>query len=116
MNRILRTAALVSLVGIAAHAQAELPTGTPSQPGPLAGAYAPATVDAPLVQDAKNFAQSRIPSLTLVEVNVAYTQAVSGTNIKFVTTGVEDGQQVTWKFVVYKNLDGLMSLSMAEKL
>jgi hypothetical protein len=51
-----------------------------------------------------------------VDVNVAYTQVVSGTNVKFVTTGVEDGQQVTWKFVVYKHLDGQMSLSLAEKL
>jgi hypothetical protein len=73
-------------------------------------------VDAPLVQDAKNFAQSRMPSLTLVEVNVACTQIVHGTNIKLVTTGVEDGQQVSWKFVVYKKLDGQMSLSLAEKL
>ena len=116
MNRILRTAALVSLVAIATHAQAVIPTGTPSQAGILVGAYAPTGVDAPLVQDAKNFAQSRMPSLTLVEVNVAYTQVVSGTNVKLVTTGVEDGQQVTWKFVVYKNLDGQMSLTLAEKL
>jgi len=116
MNRIFRTAALVSLVGFASHAQAVIPGGTPSQPGAIVGAFAPAPVDAPLVQDAKNFAQSRIPSLTLVDVNVAYTQVVDGTNIKLVTTGVEDGQQVTWKFVVYKQLDGQMSLSLAEKL
>jgi hypothetical protein len=69
-----------------------------------------------MVQDAKNFAQSRITALTLMVVNVAYTQIVDGTNIKVVATGVEDGQQVTWKFVVYKKLDGQISLSMAEKL
>ncbi len=116
MNRILRTAALVTLAGFASHAQAVIPGGTPAQSGVLVGAYAPAPVDSPLVQDAKNFAQSRIPSLTLVEVNVAYTQVVSGLNIKLIATGVEDSQQVTWKFVVYKRLDGLMSLSLAEKL
>ena len=116
MNRIFLTATLVSLVGFAGRAQTIIPGGTLSQSQVVVGAYAPAPVDAPLVQDAKHFAQSRIPSLTLVDVNVAYTQVVSGTNVKFVTTGVEDGQQVTWKFVVYKNLDGQMSLSLAEKL
>ena len=116
MNRIIRTAALVSLMGFAAHAQAVVPGANPSQPEVVVGAYAPATVDAPLVQDAKNFAQSRIPTVTLVEVNVAYTQVVSGWNVKFVATGVEDGLQATWKFVVYKNLDGQMFLSLAEKL
>ena len=116
MNRIFLTATLVSLVGITGRAQAIIPGGTPSQFQVVVGAYAPAPVDAPLVQDAKHFAQSRIPSLTLVDVNVAYTQVVNGTNVKFVTTGVEDGQQVTWKFVVYRNLDGQMFLSLAEKL
>jgi hypothetical protein len=116
MNRIFRTATLVALVGFAAHAQAFIPGATPSQSGIILGAYASAPVDAPLVQDAKNFVQSHIPSLTLVAVNVAYTQIVDGTNIKLVTTGVEDGQQVTWKFVVYKTLDGQMSLSLAERL
>lgn len=116
MNRIIRTAALVSLMGFATHAQAVISGGTPSQSDIIVGAFVPAASDAPLVQDAKNFAQSRFPSLTLVDVNVAYTQVVHGTNIKLVTTGVEDGQQVTWKFVVYKKLDGQMSLSLAEKL
>ncbi len=69
-----------------------------------------------MVQDAKNFAQSRIPSLTLTDVNVAYTQVVKGLNIKLVATGLEDGRQATWKFVVYKDLDGLMDLTLAEKL
>jgi hypothetical protein len=114
MNRNLCTAALVFLMGFSA--QAAGPTDNPAQSGILLGAFAPAPVDAPLVQDAKNFAQSRIPSVTLVEVNVAYTQVVSGMNIKFIATGVEEGQQVTWKFIVYKKLDGQMSLSLAERL
>ena len=62
MNRIFRTAALVSLAGFAAHAQAVIPGGTPSQSDAIVGAFTSTPVDAPLVQDAKNFAQSRIPS------------------------------------------------------
>jgi len=62
MNRIFHTTALVSLVGFAAHAQAVIPRGTPSQSDAIVGAFTSAPVDAPLVQDAKNFAQSRIPS------------------------------------------------------
>ena len=116
MYRIFRSVALVSLVGFATHAQVVTPVGTPLQSDVILGAFVPCPVDAPLVQDAKNFAQSRISSLTLVDVNVAYTQIVAGTNIKLVTTGVEDGQQVTWMFIIYKKLDGQMSLSLAEKL
>jgi len=116
MNRTFRMATLIALAGFASHAQAVIPDGTPSQPGVIAGGFTPAPADAPLVQDAKNFAQSRMPSLTLVDVNVAYTQVVNGTNIKLVATGVEDGRQVTWKFVVYQKLDGEMSLSLAERL
>jgi hypothetical protein len=116
MNRIFLTATLVSLVGFASHAQAVIPAETASQNEIIVGAFIPALVDAPLVVDAKNFAQSRIPSLTLADVNVAYTQVVNGTNIKLITTGVEDGQQVTWKFVIYKKLNGQMYLSLAERL
>ena len=116
MNRIFRTAALVSLVGFTTHAQALIPGESMARTGLIAGAFAPTPVDAPLVQDARSFAQSRIPSLALLEVNVAYVQVVDGTNIKLVTTGLEDGRQVTWKIVVYRQLDGQMSLALAEKL
>jgi hypothetical protein len=115
MNRIVVTATLFTLLGIAAPAQAIVPDSS-SRSGVLLGAYEPAPADTPVVQDAKNFAQSRIPSLTLVEVNVAYTQVVKGLNIKFVSTGVEEGRQVSWKFIVYQDLDGQMSLTLAEKI
>jgi hypothetical protein len=82
----------------------------------MVGAYTPVSLDAPVVQDAKNFAQSRIPSLTLVDVNVAYTQVVNGTNIKFVATGTEEGRVVSWKFIIYRKLDGVMSLTLAEQI
>jgi hypothetical protein len=116
MKRIIGSAALFFLLGIAANAQTSIQDPSTSSSGLLLGAYSPAPVDAQVVQDAKNFAQSRITSLTLVDVNVAYTQVVRGLNIKLVATGVEDGQQVTWKFVVYKDLDGKLELTIAERL
>ena len=116
MNRIVSSAALFALLGFAAHAEATVPEPSASQSDLLLGAYASAPVDSPVVQAAKDFAQSRIPSVTLVEVNVAYTQVVKGLNIKLVATGVEEGRQVSWKFVVYKGLDGQMSLMIAERL
>lgn len=116
MNRLFTTAALFTLLGMAAPAQAVNPDAPADSSRIIVPAFLPASVDAPEVQAARDFAQSRIPSLTLVNVNVAYTQVVSGWNVKIITTGVEDGRQVTWKFLVYRKLDGEMSLTLAERL
>jgi len=116
MNRIACTVTIFTLLGCAAPAQTVIPRDSIRPSGVLAGAYQPVPVDEAKVQDAKAFAQSRLPFLTLVDVNVAYAQVVQGWNVKFITTGVEDGRQVTWKFVVYRDLDGQMALSMAERL
>lgn len=107
-----------SLLAVAGQAQAVNPNdSTDSTPvGPMVGAYAPAAVDSPLVAQAKAFVQDRFPSLSLQTVNVAYTQVVRGFNIKLIGTGLDEGRQETWKFVVYRDLDGTMSLSIAERL
>ena len=77
MRRILPTAALIALLGLAAPAQAA-DAGDPAGPAPiLLGAYAPAAVDAPEVQDARNVAQTRLPALAQVQVATAYTQVVN---------------------------------------
>lgn len=111
-----RTASLALLLGLAAPIQAAMPNNVPSQAGPMVGAYQAIPVDAPEVQDARDFAQSRVPSFAVTRVNVAYTQVVAGLNIKLIATGLEEGRQETWKFVVYKNLDGSLALTLAERL
>jgi len=116
MHRIAATLALSTLLGFAAPAQAVVPDADPSQSDIIVGAYTPVPVDAAVIQDAKNFVQSHMPSLSRVEVCVAYTQVVHGMNVKLIGTGVEDGQQVSWKFVIYRSLNGLMALSLAERL
>ncbi len=113
MRRILPTAALIALLGLAAPAQAGDPAGTAPI---LLGAYAPAAVDAPEVQDARNVAQTRLPALSRVQVATAYTQVVRGTNVKLICTAVAEGRQQSWKFVVYRDLDGRWELTLAEQL
>ena len=116
MNRIAASLALSTLIGFAAPAQAVNPDANPSQPDIIVGAFTPVPVDAPVIQDAKNFVQTHMPSLSQVEVSVAYTQVVHGMNVKLIGTGMEEGQQVSWKFVIYRSLNGLMALSLAERL
>lgn len=112
MNRIL-SAALIALLGLAAPIQA---ADTSSQPPILLGAYAPSPADAPLVQEARDVAQTRLPALTQVQVATAYTQVVRGLNVKLICTAVAEGRQQSWKFVVYRDLDGRWELTLAEQL
>jgi hypothetical protein len=116
MNRLATTLVLSALLGFAAQAQAVIPNDSPSQPDLIVGGYTPALADAPVIQDAKNFVEAHLPSLSQVSVCMAYTQVVHGLNIKLIGSGIEEGRQVSWKFVVYKHLDGQMELSLAERL
>lgn len=114
MRRILSTAALIALLGLAAPAQTAGAAG--DQAPILLGAYAPAAVDAPEVQDARNLAQTRLPALSQVQVATAYTQVVKGLNVKLICTAQAEGRQQSWKFVVYRDLDGRWELTLAEQL
>jgi hypothetical protein len=116
MHRIISIAALIALIGIAAPVQAAVPGDPAGQPPILVGAYAPAAVDAPDVQDAKDVAQTRMPALSQVQVGTAYTQVVKGLNVKLICTAQAEGRQQSWKFVVYRDLDGRWELTLAEQL
>ena len=115
MNRIFRSVVLVSILGFAVPAPAADTQGSSSVP-PVLGAYSPVAVDAPEVKEARTFVQDRLPSLSLGEVKVAYTQVVAGLNIKFISDALDGGRQETWKFVVYRDLEGRMALAVAERL
>lgn len=116
MNRIVLSALLCPLLGIAAQAQAPS-AGYGSTSAPImAGAYAPLPTDSPLVQEAEQFVQSRMLSMTFGEVSVAYVQVVAGLNIKMVCSVMEDGEQSSWRFVAFRSLDGRWHLGLAERL
>lgn len=116
MRRTLSTVALIALLGLAAPAQTAA-AGASGDQGPiLVGAYAPAAVDAPEVQDARNVAQTRLPALSQVQVASAYIQVVKGLNVKLICTAQAEGRQQSWKFVVYRDLDGRWELTLAEQL
>ncbi len=116
MNRIFRSAVLLAALAFAVPAPAADTQDPATQPPILLGAYTPVPVDAPDVQDAKAFVQDRLPSLDLVDVKVAYTQVVAGLNIKLISNALDAGRQETWKFVVYRDLEGRMALALAERL
>jgi hypothetical protein len=116
MHRMLTLAALTVLLGTVAPVQAADAPDATSQTPILVGAYAPAPADAPLVQDARNLAQTRMPALAQVQVDTAYTQVVKGLNVKLICTAMAEGRQQSWKFVVYRDLDGRMELTLAELL
>ena len=116
MHRMLSLAAFIVLLGTAAPVHAMDATDASSQTPILVGGYAPAPTDAPLVQDARNLAQVRMPALSQVQVDTAYTQVVKGLNVKLICTAMAEGRQQSWKFVVYRDLDGRMELTLAELL
>lgn len=113
MTRIVRSAVLFAFLGVVAPAQTADGSATPQ---PIVGAYSPANLNSPEVQQAKQFVQARMASLALTDVRIAYTQVVAGLNIKLITNALEDGRQVSWKFVVYRDLNNQYSLSVAERL
>lgn len=116
MNRIVLSALLCPLLGLTAQAQAPGAGGPPSRADIMMGAYEPIPTDNPLVQEARDYAQSRMVSMNFGEVSVAYIQVVAGLNIKMVCSVTEDGQPAIWKFVVYRSLDKQWHLGVAEKL
>lgn len=115
MNRAILAALLCPLLGLGAQAQTP-DGGTPPAPAHLFGAFEPVPANSPVVQEARDFAQSRMLSMTFGEVSVAYVQVVAGLNVKIVCGVTEDGQQSSWKFVVFKSLDGKWHMGMAERL
>jgi hypothetical protein len=116
MHRIFATAALLALLAGTAPAQAADPDDATSQGTVILGAYAPSPVDTPDVQDARNAVQAHLPSLSQVQVLAAYTQVVSGLNVKLICTARQEGRPQSWKFVVYRHLDGRWELTQAEQL
>lgn len=115
MNRIVLSALLCPLFGVMAYAQSPNEGALPAAPA-LLGAYAPAAADSPVVLEAKHFLQSRMVSVSLGEVCVAYTQVVDGLNVKLVCNAFEEGHQASWKFVACKSLDGIWHFGVAERL
>ena len=116
MNRIFRSAVLLAALAFVVPAPAADSQEPSTQPPILLGAYTPVPVNAPDVLDAKAFVQDRLPSLALADVQVAYTQVVAGLNIKLISNAMDAGRQETWKFVVYRDLEGRMALALAERL
>lgn len=116
MNRMVLSAILCPFLCLGAQAQTPDAGAAPSQTAILYGAYQPISSDNPLVQEARDFAQSRMLSMTFGEVSVAYVQVVAGMNVKLVCNVTEDGQPSSWKFVVYKSLDGKWHMGLAERL
>jgi hypothetical protein len=111
MNRIVLSALLCAFLAPLAHGEAPAP-----QKNILVGAYRQVPVDSPVVQDARNYIQTRLVSVNLGEVTTAYVQVVEGLNVKLICTATEDGQQATWKFIAFQSLDGLWHLGLAEHL
>lgn len=123
MNRGCLASLIIPIVALSAQAQTP-GNGTPApqagEPGPtpdiLVGAYSKVPLDTPVVKEARDFLQSRLVSLTLGEVSVAYVQVVAGLNVKLVCDVMEDGQTASWKFVAYRSLDGHWHFWLAEHL
>lgn len=116
MNRIVLAALLCPLLGVMAHAQTTPAGAPPTQNEILFGAYTPVPSNTPVVVEARNYVQSRLMSMTLGEVSVAYTQVVAGLNVKIVCSVMEDGHESSWKFVTFKSLDGQWHLGLAQRL
>ena len=91
--------------GLAQQAPAEEELASPWEHGTL-GAYAPARLEAPLVQEARTFLQGRLFGMTLNQVREAYTQVVAGLNVKLVCEVQEEDGLATWQFVAFRSLDG----------
>ena len=116
MNRLVLSAFLCPILGLGAQAQTPDAGAPPSENAIIFGAYEPVPTDNPIVQEARDFAQSRMLSMTFGEVSVAYIQVVAGLNVKIVCAVTEDGQPSSWKFVVYRSLDRKWHLGLAQKL
>ena len=114
MNRFALAALLFPLLGT--FAQAQTPTPTPTVNASLFGAYSPVPSDSPVVLEARTFMQSRLLSLTLGEVSVAYVQIVEGMNVKLVCSVMEDGKPSSWKFEAFHSLDGQWHFGLAQHL
>lgn len=112
MNRIVRSALLCTALTGFAHAQVtRQETG-----GMRVGAYDRVAIDSQDVQAARAFVQTRMLTLSLGEVAVAYEQVVNGSNFKLICTALENGRPDSWKFVVYRSLSGEWQLEQAERL
>ena len=112
MNRYVLAALLCS--NFFNSAQAQLPVAAEQRV--LVGAYSPAPLDLPLVQETKAYVQKHLAAMTLGELREAYTQVVAGVNIKVVCNVTADDGNSTWEFVVYQSLDGKRHLYSANRI
>jgi hypothetical protein len=118
MNKFLFAALLcpmTAMVGFAQGLPAPQADFFPSGHGRM-GAYAPASPDNPLVQDARAFIQRQLASMTLNEVTEAYTQVVAGLNVKLVCEVQGQDGTAPWQFIAYRSLDGQWHFHSAARL
>jgi len=108
MNRFLLAALLAPMAGAMAQGvDTSAPAADPAPSGRgTMGAYAPASLDNPRVQEARACIQKNLASITLNEVTEAYTQVVSGLNVKLVCSVQGEDGPAKWQFVAYQSLDG----------
>ena len=118
MRNFILTLMLLPALGVPALAQQHpLPEeqDSPRHPGSM-GAYAPASLEAPQVLEARTFLQGRLPNMTLNELREAYTQVVAGLNVKLVCEVLEEDGPATWQFVAFRSLDGRWHFHSALRL
>jgi hypothetical protein len=102
---------VLPLLGVGLMAQ------TPSDsPKPKPGSAQPATLDDPLVAEAKGFIQTHLAILRIERVTEASTQVVAGRRVRLVCRVKEEDGEGLWEFVAYRRLNGRWHLQLAKRL
>ena len=92
-------------------------TGNPAPAGPprLAGGFKSIAVEQPLVQEAKAAIQAYFATLRLEAVLAAEVQVVAGTNLRMTCQVREPDGLGTWRFAIWRRLDGRWRLTSARR-
>ena len=111
--------AFAMLAGACANVPADAPLSDASSAGsgPIVGGYGPADPADPGVAEAEKLALDEIyrrePQRSLVDTVTRESQVVAGMNYRF---SVTMSSRVTYRIIVYKPLDGAMSVTGFEKI
>lgn len=111
---MLPTRSALPLLPILALAQPLAASAAPEPP--RVGSYRPVDPASPEVQAAKAEIQKHFTNLRIQSVSEAYAQVVAGMNFKLVCKVLEDEDDSTWEFVVWRKLDGVWKLTSAHRL
>lgn len=115
MNNIVLAALLCPLFGTLVQAQIPAPSAPVLHPG-LPGGYGAFPNDAPELQAAKAYIQTRMPFMTLGAVTEAASQVVAGFNLVFTCAVTDEDGTAPWRFGVFRSLDGHWHLYGANRL